>query len=59
MTKALKEKSEKDLNKTLAEKREALRKVRFSLSGSNHRDAAESATLKKEIAQILTELNSR
>lgn len=59
MTKTLKEKSEKDLNKTLAEKREELRKKRFSLSGSNQRDVVESKKIKKEIAQILTELNSR
>lgn len=59
MVKTLKDKTEKDLNKTLSESRESLRKVRFSLSGSATRNTQESKNLRKTIAQTLTELNSR
>jgi ribosomal protein L29 len=54
-----KEKSNKDLIKTLNEKREALRKFRFGISGSKTRDVKEGKNARKEVAQILTELNSR
>jgi len=59
MSKELKEKSIQDLNKELKDKREALRKFRFSLTGSKTRDLKEGKTLRKEIARILTEINSR
>ena len=54
-----KEKSNKDLIKMLNEKREALRKFRFGISGSKTRDVKEGKNSRKEVAQILTELNSR
>ncbi len=59
MSKDLKDKSIKDLNKDLSEKREAVRKFRFSMTGSKTRDLKEGKTLKKDIARILTEINSR
>ena len=54
-----KEKSNKDLIKTLNEKREALRKFRFGISGSKTRNVKEGKNTRKEVAQILTELNAR
>ena len=54
-----KEKSNKDLIKTLNEKREVLRKFRFGISGSKTRDVKEGKNARKEVAQILTELNTR
>jgi ribosomal protein L29 len=52
-------KSEKDLAKELTEKREALRVIRFGIAGSKNRNVKEAKGLKKEVARILTELNSR
>lgn len=57
--KALEKKSLKDLEKDLREKRQKLRDFRFGLAGAGARDIKEGRTLKKEIAQILTELNNR
>lgn len=48
----------KDLIKTLGEKREALRKLRFGTSGSKTRNVKENSSLRKEIARIMTELTS-
>lgn len=56
---AYKGKTEKDLAKALVEKREALRKFRFGISGSKTRDVKEGRNLRKDIARILTELNNR
>ena len=47
-----------ELQKTLKEKQEALLKTRFSLSGSRSRKTSETRTLKREIAQIMTQLNA-
>lgn len=52
-------KNNKDLIKTLNEKREALRKFRFGISGSKTRNVKEGKNVQKEIAQILTLLNAR
>ena len=52
-------KNEKDLIKELAEKREAIRVIRFGVAHSKSRNVKETKGLKKEVAQILTELNSR
>ncbi len=43
----------------LIEKREALRVFRFSMSGGKVKNLKEGQNLKKEIAQILTILNSK
>lgn len=51
-------KNEKDLIKTLAEKRKALQTFRFNISGSKTRNVKEGRGLRKEIARILTTLNS-
>jgi ribosomal protein L29 len=54
-----KNKNEKDLLKTLAEKRKALQTFRFNLSGSKTRNLKEGKGLKKDIARIKTELTSQ
>lgn len=55
----LKTKKENDLIKSLQEKRKALYGFRFGVSGSNVKNVKEAKNIKKEIAQILTELHSR
>ena len=57
--KELQKKNEKDLKKMLAEKREEIRNLRFGTAGSQLRDVSATQKNKKEIAQILTELNMR
>lgn len=57
--KDIKTKNEKDLVKELTEKREALRVIRFGIAHSKSRNVKETKGLKKVVAQILTELNSR
>lgn len=54
-----KNKNEKDLKKMLNEKREALRNFRFGIAGSKVRDVKEGKNTRREVARILTELNSR
>jgi ribosomal protein L29 len=48
-----------DLKRLVAEKREALRTLRFAVAGSKNRNVKLGKTLRKEIAQGLTQLNSR
>ncbi len=48
-----------DLQKEIATKREALRAFRFGGAGSRTRNVREGRTLRKEIARLLTEINSR
>ena len=57
MKKEFANKTEKELNSMLGEKRLALRNFRFAVSGSNMRNVKEGKTLKKDIARILTLLN--
>lgn len=42
------------LEKLLVEKREDLRKLRFTAAGGRHKDAAEAKKARKDIARILT-----
>ncbi len=55
--KELANKSVKELNTILAEKREALRAFRFGVSGSNVRNVKEGRSLKKDVARLLTAMN--
>ncbi|MCW9054483.1 MAG: 50S ribosomal protein L29 [Candidatus Pacebacteria bacterium] len=55
----IKKKTDKDLIKTLNEKRESLRAFRFGISGSKTRNVKEGRNTRKEVARILTELKSR
>ncbi len=55
----LKEKKDKELCDLLREKRKALREYRFSAAGSRSSDVNSGKKLRREVAQVLTELNSR
>ncbi|MBU1557966.1 50S ribosomal protein L29 [Patescibacteria group bacterium] len=57
--KNLEKKTEKDLEKMLAEKRGALRDFRFGSSGSKTKNVKEGKNTKKDIAKILTELKNK
>ncbi len=48
-----------DLQKEVATKREALRTFRFGEAGTRTRNVREGRTLRKDIARLLTEINSR
>lgn len=55
----LKKQSTEELTKMLNEKREAQRNFRFAEAGSRSRNVREGRGIRREIAQILTELRSR
>ena len=55
----IKEKSVEELQKAVADARESLRTFRFEGAGSRTRNVRGGRTLRKEIARLLTELNSR
>ena len=50
--------SENDLSKKLVTLREEVRVIRFKAEGSKSKNVKETATLKKEIARVLTRINS-
>lgn len=54
-----KEQGTEELEKVVIDKREALRVFRFEGAGSRRRNVREGRNLRREIAQILTELRSR
>lgn len=56
-TKEFKDKSNSDLSKILAEKREALRVFRFGGAGAKTKNVKEGNHLRKDIARILTIMN--
>jgi len=58
-TNKLQKNTDKELKKSLKEKRELLRTFRFGLSGSKTRNTKEGESTRKDIARILTELTSR
>ncbi|XKT75223.1 MAG: 50S ribosomal protein L29 [Patescibacteria group bacterium UBA2103] len=53
----LAKKNDKDLNKLLREKQEDIRKIRFGVA--EKKDPKAHKNVRKEIARIKTELNSR
>ena len=53
----LKTKSEAELKKLLTEKREALSKFKFGISGSRTKNVKEGKNTRRDIARILTNLN--
>jgi len=57
--KDIKNKTEKDLQKELAKNRESLREFRFGISGSKVKNTKEGTNTKKDVARIMTELNTR
>jgi ribosomal protein L29 len=56
--KEIKTKTSQDLTKLLTEKREALRVFRFGTSGSKTKNVKEGRELRRDIARILTILNT-
>ena len=56
--KEIKTKSKADIEKLLYEKKEALRAIRSNLSGSKSKNVKEANGIKKDIARMLTILNS-
>ncbi len=48
-----------DLTALASDKREELRRLRFSSSGSKNHNVKQAKTLRKEIARALTEMSSR
>lgn len=52
-------KKDSELIKELASKRTALKDFRFAIWGSKTRNTKEGKDLRREIAQILTEINAR
>jgi|CXWL01.1.fsa_nt_gi ribosomal protein L29 len=55
----LKNKNAADMLKLAHDKREELRVIRAGLGGSKTRNVKEIATIRKDIARVLTELNIR
>jgi ribosomal protein L29 len=51
--------SVEDLQKEIAQKREAVRSFRFGGAGSRTRNVREGRTLKRDIARMMTELTAR
>jgi len=56
---SLKDHSPEDLQKSIEDKREELRRLRFSASGSKNRNVKQARNLRKEIARALTETSVR
>jgi len=56
---SFKEMNREDLKKELVSLRESLRVIHFKAEGSRSKNVKESATLKKQIARVLTELNKK
>ncbi|MES2470964.1 MAG: 50S ribosomal protein L29 [Patescibacteria group bacterium] len=57
--KELKEKSVQDLMKSIVEKRESLRKIRFGSMTNSAKNVKEVHALRKDIARSFTELSLR
>lgn len=55
----LQKKNDAELTALVGDKREELRKIRFGASGSGMRNTRSIRNLRREVAQILTELNRR
>ncbi len=49
----------KELETMVEQKREALRVFRFGAAGSKSKNVKEGANYRKEIARLLTEINSK
>ena len=57
--KEIREKNQKELEKNLSELRNKLTKMKFDISGKQMKNHREIRKIKKDIAKILTVLNSR
>lgn len=56
---SFKEMNKEDLKKELVSLKESLRTIHFKAEGSKSKNVKEAATLKKQIARVLTELNAK
>jgi len=52
-------KKDADLEKLLKEKREEYKKFRFGMTGTKTRNVKGGKALRKDVSQILTEINKR
>lgn len=59
MSKDFKKLKEAELLKELTKKREELQKIRFTFSHGGNKNTKKQSNLKKEISQILNEINQR
>lgn len=57
--KEIKTKTPAELIKLISEKNEALRAFRFGITGAKAKNVKEGRTLRKDIAKMLTEINSK
>ena len=55
----LKDMNQDELKAKLASAQESLRSLNFKVEGSKSKNVKEAANLKRQIAKILTELNSK
>ena len=55
----IRKQTEKELEKMLEEKRQAVRQFRFDITGSKAKNVKEGASMKKDVARIMTELGTR
>jgi large subunit ribosomal protein L29 len=58
-SKEIKGKNRADLQKLLSEKKEALHAFRFGIAGSKLKNTKEGRDIRKDIARIMTEINSK
>lgn len=58
MLNKLKEKSQKDMERMLEEKRIELRSFRFGIAGSKTKNVRAGRALRKDIARIFTEISA-
>ena len=57
MKENFKNKTEKELQKSLAEKRNKLREFRFKIAKGKIKNVKEASLVRKDVARILTEVN--
>ncbi len=55
----IKKMNDNEIKKSITEKQEKLRSFRFGISGGKTKNVKEGRTLRREIAQLFTELTSR
>ncbi len=57
--KEIRKMSDKEIEKSLAEKRSEVKQVRFDITGSKSKNVKTGANAKKAVARMMTELQSR
>ena len=59
LNKDIAHKTQADLAKMVADKRESLRVFRFGTTGAKNKNVKESRTIRRDIARILTAMNKK